>query len=182
MYRGLESAYAPDYNPIHLRGQTVASGFTTNKIVGDCDSALPVNSSTILDYIGQASSKLCVNGILTPDSFICIPSQWYSVLIKGLVKLIGDNVMCYPDLHYAIATGGVPKIYGLNVIDSPMYEIESDTVNVLYGSPGAIGNVAHIWRDESSVGELVCFLRYGARIMNEAHGGYIKLRRVADDT
>lgn len=187
----LTGEYLGKYTEKALRGlqmendkyvlNTITGGFTSNKIVGASDAALNFNSSSILDYIGQAADNLRVNGALVENSFICLPSQWVSIVIKAAGKL----AMASNDSYFA--NGQIPKIYGLNVIDSPMYNIVSDTASVLYGAPDAIANAVAIGQLET-ITELEnsfgvrtkCLMRFGAKIIEEKMGGYIKLKKVAE--
>lgn len=187
----LTGEYLGKYTEKALRGlqmendryvlNTITGGFTSNKITGAADAALNFNSSSILDYIGQAADNLRVNGALVENSFICLPSQWVSIVIKSAGKL----AMASNDSYFA--NGYIQKIYGLNVIDSPMYNVVNDTASVLYGAPDAIANALAIGQLET-ITELEnyfgvrtkCLMRFGAKIIEEKMGGYIKLKKVAE--
>lgn len=158
---------------------TVAGGFTSNKITGASDAAISVNAGNILALIGQCSDALRAQDALMENSFICIPGAWYSLVTEAAS---GKQFPVSSDSYFA--AGLVPKIHGLNVIESNAYTITSNTAKVFFGHPDAIASAAYahdlVQMDLGAAGFGTlskALFEFGGKIVEESMGGYIKLVR-----
>lgn len=161
---------------------TLTPSFTTNVVAGSGSTPVNVNSSYIVDRILEAADLLRVQGQLTENAFVAIPSQWYGMVTKAASKY---QFPVSQDSYFA-GTQAI-KIGGMNVVDCPSYVITNDTVKILFGNPDAIAN-------GNDPGELEFFekiekgfgskyknlMRFGAKIVLEKAGGYIYAKKVAE--